>query len=225
MAIAKALVLRGWYCRATHGNAYQAGFPDLYACHRRLGCRWIEVKRPEQVRFTQAQLDVFTKFSSKDVGVWVITSGSDGDISRLMGPSNWSVYLMQSRGITLNDKVKIIPKKGPEAKIQNGIIQRLTKPCGCGDKCPDHPYNNWFCLETYGSQFQSGFPDIYCCHKLFGSRWVECKNPEWYKFTPAQLEVFPSFTAQGVAVHILVDNSDFELAKLFGPSNWHTYLH
>lgn len=224
--IVRELVLRGWYCRITHGNAYQSGFPDIFACSRRYGVRWIEVKRPTGSRFTQAQLNVFTKFASKNVGVWVLVADTEWEINKLFGPSNWYSMLNTSRGIVLEDEVKRIPKSGPEAIIQNGILAKLTKDCGCSDSaiCTKHPLNNWYCLETYGSMYQSGFPDIYCCHKIYGTRWIECKNPVSYKFTSAQTDVFPCLASQGVPIHIMTADHDVELNLLFQPANWYKYM-
>lgn len=216
-----ALVIRDWYVLKTHGNAYQAGFPDLYLAHKRFGTRWVEVKKPTGSRFTQSQIDVFTKFSSRNVGVWVLTS--ETEIDKLFGPSNWHTFLRG--GIDLNHEVPRIPKRGPEAVIQDAVIARLTSECSCRSKmCREHPLQNWFCVETYGSTYQSGFPDTYCCHAVFGTRWIEFKNPKSYKFTPAQVDVFPRLAAEGVGIHIITDVTDWELRKIHGPANWHVYL-
>lgn len=102
-------------------------------------------------------------------------------------------------------------KNGPEAKIQKDIIDFLT-------------VREWFVKETHGNMYQSGFPDLYCCHRMYGSRWVEVKNPEKYSFTPAQLETFPMFGAKGVGIWVLVAATEVEYRKLFGPANWYTYL-
>lgn len=222
----RELLADGWYCRSTHGNAYQSGFPDVFACKRNYGVRWIEVKRPTGYKFTQAQHRVFKAFSSKNIGIWVLTSKELHERNKLYGPSNWYHYLNTSRGITLKEEIKRIPKRGPEAEIQDAIIAKLTTVCGCENaaECQKHPLNNWYCLETYGSSYQSGFPDIYCCHKRYGFRWIECKNPKSYSFTSKQLEVFPCFAAHCVNIYVLVDSSDYELTKMFGPSNFHTYM-
>lgn len=218
------LTLDGWYCRVTHGNKYQSGLPDIYCCHRRYGTRWVEVKRPTGYRFTNDQVNVFHRFASKGIGVWVLTSEQDHERNKLFAHANWWAYL--STGSQINVPIDKIPKKGPEAKIQNSILDRLTTACKCTDppNCSTHHLQNWFCIETYGTMYQSGFPDIYCCHKKFGARWIECKNPKGYRFTPAQLDVFPQISAHGVPLHILVDSHEQELNKIFGPSNWFHFL-
>jgi len=82
----------------------------------------------------------------------------------------------------------------------------------------------WFVLRTHGNMFQHGFPDIYATHSSYGPRWIEVKNPDSYSFTPAQLEIFPKLVANGTRIWILVDDSEGEYQKLFGPCNWYTYL-
>lgn len=222
-ALRRELLLGGWYTLQTHGNANQAGFPDVLALHRRWGVRWVEVKRPGGVRFTQAQLDVFTAFSSRGVGVWVVT-GED-QVRLLHGPANWHTHLMSSsRGIVLRGEPKRIKKWGPEAAIQDSAILKLTSPCGCGADCRTHTLNNWYCLETYGSAYQSGLPDVFACHRALGQRWIEFKNPAGYKFTPAQSDVFPRFAAEGVGIWILDGHSDAHLSLLNGPAQWHTFM-
>lgn len=109
------------------------------------------------------------------------------------------------------DPFKIKPKKGPEAKIQEEIIKELR-------------FREWLVKETHGNMYQSGFPDLYCAHPKYGQRWVEVKNAEAYRFTPAQKEWFPKFAAVQVGVWVLVSAEPYELAKLMGPPNWHTYL-
>lgn len=100
---------------------------------------------------------------------------------------------------------------GPEAIIQGNLIDYLT-------------VRSWFVKETHGNMYQQGFPDLYACHRMYGSRWIEVKNPVSYKFTPAQLHDFPMFSAKGVGVWILVAATEFEYRKLFSPANWHQYL-
>ena len=85
---------------------------------------------------------------------------------------------------------------------------------------------NWFCVVTHGNMFQSGLPDIYATHKVFGHRWVEVKMPNRRGdvFTAAQHDVFPKLCAFGDGVWVLTSESEEEYKKLFRPSNWWTYL-
>ncbi len=213
--IIEKLMIMDWFVKPTHGNAYQCGLPDLFCCSQSYGIRWIEVKNPKKFAFTDAQLTVFTKFASKNVGIWVMTDEKQYD--NLFGRPNWHTYLLSSRGITLGDSVKIIPKRGPEGEIQDAIIKELSQVGPLGD-----PTKNWFCVETYGSQYQSGFPDIFACHAVYGTRWIECKNAKHYQFTPAQMKFFPRFEAEGVGIWILTDA--LEIFKLFHKPNWREYL-
>lgn len=92
-AIKAALEREGWFVIVTHGNAFMSGLPDLYACHRAHGQRWIEVKNPAKFSFTKAQWDVFPKLAEQNVGVWVLTSATDHELGLLLKPPNFHRYL------------------------------------------------------------------------------------------------------------------------------------
>lgn len=100
---------------------------------------------------------------------------------------------------------------GPEAKIKADIIQILK-------------INDWAVITTHGNMFQSGLPDLYACHRSYGARWIECKNPQAYSFTPAQLETFPMFASKGVGVWILTSGDESQYNLLFKPPNWYFFL-
>jgi hypothetical protein len=102
-------------------------------------------------------------------------------------------------------------QNGPESKIQNGIIEKLRG----GD---------WLVVVTHGNEFQKGLPDLWCAHVQYGTRWIEVKNTENYRFTPAQLKLFPEMYAKGVGVWVLQGSSPQELQKLFSPCNFWQYL-
>ena len=107
--------------------------------------------------------------------------------------------------------LKLKPKKGPEAKIQEDLISFLRA-------------REWFVKSTHGNLYQSGFPDLYCAHYRYGQRWVEVKYAEAYRFTAAQLREFPRFSASRAGIWILTAATESEYQKLFGPENWFTYL-
>jgi len=94
-AVINMLRIKGWYVKPTHGNMYQSGFPDLFACHSRYGQRWIEVKLPggKGSKFTNAQMEDFPKFCANGSGVWVLTGVSDEEYEKLFKPPNWYQYL------------------------------------------------------------------------------------------------------------------------------------
>ena len=104
-----------------------------------------------------------------------------------------------------------MPKRQPEAIIQEEIINLLT-------------VKGWYVRNTHGNIYQMGLPDLYACHKRYGTRWVEVKCPTGYKFTPAQMDVFPRFTAEGVGIWILTGATEHQYKKLFQPANWWTFL-
>jgi hypothetical protein len=108
-------------------------------------------------------------------------------------------------------KATIKARHGPEWHIQQKVIKFLRD-------------RGWFVKVIHGSTFQTGLPDLYACKRAYGSRWIEIKNKSSYKFMPSQLETFPRLASEGVGIWILVDATEDEYQKLFGPPNWWTYL-
>jgi len=51
---------------------------------------------------------------------------------------------------------------------------------------------------------------------------IDCKNPESYVFTTAQLTDWPEMEEHGVGIWIVTGTEDYE--KLFGQPNWKDYL-
>ena len=94
-AIKDLLAIKGWYVMETHGNMYQSGFPDLFACHSKYGQRWIEVKLPSMrgSKFTPAQLECFPKLTANGSGVWILTGDSEEEYAKLFKRNNWWQYL------------------------------------------------------------------------------------------------------------------------------------
>lgn len=93
--IVKMLRYKGWFVKVTHGSMYQSGLPDLIACHRMYGVRFIEVKLPNMVgsHFTPAQLADFANFTANGCQVWVLTSDAETEYAKLFNKGNWYVYL------------------------------------------------------------------------------------------------------------------------------------
>lgn len=103
---------------------------------------------------------------------------------------------------------KLRVRKRPEAKIQKAIIEMLL-------------IRGWYVRVMNASENMTGFPDLYASHSKYGARWVEVKLPQMKgsSFTPAQLEHFPKFLANGTKIHILTGATEQEYAKLFQPEN------
>lgn len=95
--IINMLRAKGWFVMVMHGNIFQKGFPDLFACHSVYGIRLIEVKDPKRCGdvFTAAQKEVFPKLSANGAKVWVLTGSSQYDYSLLfdMKDGNWYQHL------------------------------------------------------------------------------------------------------------------------------------
>ena len=107
-AIIKFLEDRKWFVKRMHGNMYQHGIPDLYACRRKFHygvpkegiyysneplVRWIEVKCAEKYKFTAAQLKDFPRFMQEGVGIWVLTAATEIEYAKLFKPPNWYQFL------------------------------------------------------------------------------------------------------------------------------------
>lgn len=103
-------------------------------------------------------------------------------------------------------------KSGPEKKIQDELVRYLTNL-------------GWFVKVTHGNAFSSGWPDLYACHKTYGSRWIEVKLPDMKgsKYTKSQLRDFPKFCANGAGVWVLTGANDRQYELLFRPPNWWQY--
>ena len=101
----------------------------------------------------------------------------------------------------------------PEAKIQKEIEEMLRR-------------KGWYVVRTHGNVYQSGLPDIFATHKVFGHRWIEVKIPSRRGdiFTPAQHAVFPELNANGSGVWILVAATNSEYEKLKARPNWWSFL-
>ena len=106
--------------------------------------------------------------------------------------------------------IKFRTRHGPEWYIQQGLIEYLT-------------IRDWCVEVTNGNVYQVGFPDLFLAHKKYGTRWVDCKNPDMYTFTPAQKIKWPLWDSFGVGIWILTAATKTEYDKLFAPPNWRDY--
>lgn len=93
-AIVKYLRYREWFVKETHGNAYQAGFPDLYATHIRWGPRWIEVKRIDCFSFTLAQIRDYPRMISNGSPIWIMHEDTDRNYELLFKPCNFTEWFV-----------------------------------------------------------------------------------------------------------------------------------
>ena len=95
-AICTFLRKRKWTVKATHGNAFQSGFPDLFAFNKPYGFRWIDVKRPVGYRLTRAQIVTWPEWEAVDLGVWIMTAATEEEYLKLFGPPNFRQYWSKS---------------------------------------------------------------------------------------------------------------------------------
>lgn len=75
---------------------YSAGFPDLFATHKKYGPRWIEVKLPGMIgsAFTPAQLEEFPKLANNGAPIWILTGATESEYKKLFMPENWFQYFV-----------------------------------------------------------------------------------------------------------------------------------
>ena len=90
--VIRYLVARGWHVEHTHGNLYQTGFPDLFAAHKKWGSRWIDCKQPKRYAFTKAQKQKWPIWESFNIGIWILTAGTQEEYDKLFQLPNWRAY-------------------------------------------------------------------------------------------------------------------------------------
>lgn len=78
--------------------------------------------------------------------------------------------------------------------------------------------------STHGNAFQSGFPDLFASHAVWGQRWIEVKVADAFEFTPAQLLKFPVFEAHGAKIWVLTEADDKQYELLFKRSNLQEFM-
>jgi len=99
-AIVEFLRERGWHVERlvggeVRGGAVQSGLPDIFACHKKFGVRFIEVKYEDSFRFTLAQKWKFPLLMANGCGIWILTAASDEQYDRLFKEPNLWDYLKQ----------------------------------------------------------------------------------------------------------------------------------
>ncbi len=86
--IIRFLQNRGWFVKVMTGTMYQWGIPDLLACHKRHGIKFIEVKNPESYSFTAAQYSEFPKFQAHGVPIYILTAANEANYNRLFASTD-----------------------------------------------------------------------------------------------------------------------------------------
>lgn len=83
---------------------------------------------------------------------------------------------------------------------------------------------SWYVKKLHGNIYQSGMPDLFTAHKMYGSRWIEVKTPTG-RLESSQVENFHLMAAAGVGVWVLTDINDAIYDQLrFKPANWWTLI-
>ena len=103
-----------------------------------------------------------------------------------------------------------MPKRKRESIIQDDVIDFLE-------------HRDWLVEPTHGNLIQKGFPDLFCHHIRWQSRWIDVKVPGQYEFTKHQKLKWPKWESHGVGIWILTAATEEEYDKLFDPPNWRKY--
>jgi hypothetical protein len=69
------------------------GLPDLYICHPKWGCRWVEIKNAARYSFTAAQKRKWPVLERYGVGIWILTGADQDNYNRLFAAPNWRDYV------------------------------------------------------------------------------------------------------------------------------------
>lgn len=194
----------GWLTYKTHGSSQQSGFPDLYAIHPGHQARWIEVKQPLKISFTDAQRWHFPRMIKHGAKMWLLTSPMLQVWAR---PPNLQSVL--TRFDMSGVKEPLQPNRpGLEWEIQTSLTLRLKE-------------QGWHVMATSGSIYQTGFPDLYAVHPVHGPRWIEVKNPRGYKLEHSQIRTFREWSANHVGIWVTMSDDPAIVLK---PSNVRDFL-
>ncbi len=90
------LKARGWHVERLFADAFQNGFPDLFAAHVKWGQRWIEVKRPDEYSFTLRQRQKFPAWEKARIGIWILTAATQEQYDLLFKAPNWRKFWKSS---------------------------------------------------------------------------------------------------------------------------------
>jgi hypothetical protein len=84
---------RGWHVERLIGVGWQYGLPDLFACHRSYGMRFIEIKNEDHYVFTKQQRWKFPLLMQNGCGIWILTDADEFQYNRLFREPNLWDYL------------------------------------------------------------------------------------------------------------------------------------
>lgn len=176
----------------THGNKYQAGFPDLYCFHYLFGERWVEVKILGKESFTEYQMYYFPLIKR----VWILKDTSESEYLKLFKEPNYDTE-MASCNYRHNKNSK--PKEREvqdhgEGKWQEELSKYFET-------------QGYTAMHTYGNNIQRGLPDVYLL-KGAVRKWLELKR--YNSFTTSQRKYFPLMFACKIPIWILEYKKEVE---------------
>jgi len=246
-ALVKFLKARGWLVQRMSADAFLNGFPDLFCAHKKLGTRWVQVKRPESYTLTQAQRRKWSLWDELGIDIWVLTAATEGEYYKLYRPANWRDFCKEEfrKEEVRKEEVRVPAQEGIHAMPEESR-RGSEGPQKAEKEAQDEPWANlmsqdkpesqiqeelieflkahqWHVEPISADAFQNGLPDLFCAHKDLGTRWVEVKRPTGYTFTLRQRQRWPVWEEFGIGIWILTAATQEEYDKLFKPPNWHDY--
>lgn len=198
----RMLRVQEWNVVKTHGNKFQAGFPDLYCFHHMYGERWVEVKT-EKISYTKYQLYYFPLIRK----VWVLRDTTDSEYKKLFKKQNYHMVIEHNTEPTAKEHIVQTHREG---KVQMRVTEELEA-------------KGYTVMPTYGNNIQRGLPDLYVI-KGMHCQWLELKRRK--SFTRAQRNNFPRMAACGIGIWILwiEEDDSYDLDVLKEEPNLGEYL-
>lgn len=91
--IIKYLQERGWFVKIITASMYLSGMPDLFACHRIFGIKFIEVKYEKRWKFTVQQKETFPQLLGHGCPIYILYEADAANYKKLFKECNCPAYL------------------------------------------------------------------------------------------------------------------------------------
>ncbi len=83
------LRIRQWHVETISADPFQNGLPDLFCANKKVGIRWVEVKRPSGYTITLRQRQRWPVWHAFGIGIWILTAATQEEYDKLFKPPNW----------------------------------------------------------------------------------------------------------------------------------------
>jgi len=196
-ALVKFLEIRGWLVQRMSADAFLKGFPDLFCAHKKLGTRWVEVKRPGGHALTKAQRRKWSLWDELGIGIWILTAATQEEYNKLYKPPNWRDFCKEEFRVPAQEEIHArldeSCREHEESQMAGKEARGEARTNGMSRDKPEWQIRDelvkflkthqWHVEPISADAFQNGIPDLFCANKELGTRWVEVKRPNGYTFT------------------------------------------